>query len=367
MPKTPADYLVDAEEIIRQKDSEIRARDQQIRRLQHEEDTAAKIRREIFNIAEHTPEPPAWLSGRGGKAGARGAPTCILSDIHYGETIFKDQVGGYNEYNPAVARKRVMKWADKVVDLALNHMGRGQEKYPGLICMFGGDMIGGDIHEELAWTNAKTTIQSVNEVTDLLAGAIDNLATSFGKIFIPAVVGNHGRTTKKRHNKNMVFTNYDWGIYCNLERYFKDNKHIQFMIPHEADARFNVFGHRYLLTHGDTLGVKGGDGIIGSIGPIIRGSLKVHRSSAQIGKDFDTIVMAHWHQYISLKRIIVNNAVKGFDEYAHLQLRADPSVASQALWFTHPEHGITARWEVYLEKERVFADHRKWVEFPQAA
>jgi hypothetical protein len=149
--------------------------------------------------------------------------------------------------------------------------------------------------------------------------------------------------------KNRVFTNYDWSIYCNLERDFRREKRIKFLVPNEADARFTMYGHRYLLTHGDSLGVKGGDGIIGALGPIMRGSLKVGRSEHQLGREFDTLICCHWHQYITLPGLVVNNSLKGFDEYAHLQLRAPYSRPSQALWFTHPEHGITAHWQVYLE------------------
>lgn len=68
-----------------------------------------------------------------------------------------------------------------------------------------------------------------------------------------------------------------------------------------------------------------------------------------MGKDFDTLIIGHWHQYITLPGLICNNSLKGFDEYALLALRAQYSRPSQALWFTHPEHGITAHWQVYLE------------------
>jgi hypothetical protein len=37
------------------------------------------------------------------------------------------------------------------------------------------------------------------------------------------------------------------------------------------DVHYRVYGVRFLLNHGDMLGVKGGDGIIGAIGPIMRG------------------------------------------------------------------------------------------------
>ena len=177
------------------------------------------------------------------------------------------------------------------------------------------------------------------------------MASKFGNVFVPCVVGNHGRSTHRPSMKNRVFTNYNCSIYTNLERDFRKEKRIQIMVPNEADARFNMFGHRFLLTHGDSLGVKGGDGIIGSLGPIKRGLMKLHDSKAQIGQDFDTALICHWHQYMTLSGLIVNGSLKGYDEFLLLGLRAKYARPTQALSFVHPEHGITAQWPVYLEKE----------------
>jgi hypothetical protein len=99
--------------------------------------------------------------------------------------------------------------------------------------------------------------------------------------------------------------------------------------------------------------VKGGDGIIGSIGPIMRGSIKVRDQRNPDRPQIDTILMGHWHQMLWLPALIVNNCLKGYDEFARLAVRAPYSRPSQALFFVHPQHGITARWEVFLEGQRV--------------
>jgi predicted phosphodiesterase len=364
--KTPADMLVDAEAIIRKRNSEIadlrRTRD----RLQKEADTAEEIRRVIYEIKECDPEPPAWISKLTGPNGKRGGPVTIWSDWHWGETVSKAEVGGVNEFNAGIARKRAKALVERTIDLSFNHMGRAKTEYPGLVLCLGGDMISGDIHEELMVTNDRTPLQAVNDLTDCLAGGIDALATKFGKVFIPCVAGNHGRNTHKIRAKGHLYTNYDWNIYCNLARYYRGNKHVQFLIPPENDAFFNVYGHRFLLTHGHTLGVKGGDGIIGAIGPIMRGRIKVGRSETQVGRDFDTLLMGHWHQMLWLPGCIVNGALKGYDEYARLFLRAPYAQPSQALFFVHPEHGLTAKWEVFLDKQRRTTDNKDWVTFQAA-
>lgn len=359
--KTDTDRLHDAEEIIRKKNMELVDHKRTIESLRREKDTAEAIRQEIFGLASHTTEPPEWLTGRGVKNGERGGPILVMSDFHYGEVVDPEQINGINKFDMHIAKKRFHRLVDTTIDLSFNHMGRAGVKFPGIVVCLGGDMIGGDIHEELLATNDRTPHQSVADLTDLLGAGIETLASKFGRVYLPCVVGNHGRSTHKMRMKNRVYTNYDWSIYCNLERDFRRDKRIKFSIPSGADAHFSMYGHRYMLTHGDSLGVKGGDGIIGALGPIMRGTIKLHNQQLQIGKQFDTVIMGHWHQHIALPGLMVNNALKGFDEYAMMQLRAKPSRPSQQLWFTHPEHGVTASWQVYLEGRKEVGRSKEWV------
>jgi predicted phosphodiesterase len=335
-----------------------------IKKLQKEHDTAELIRRKIYNLAERTPEPPDWIDPKKGAQGSRGVPMMLWSDWHYGEVVRPEEVGGMNTFNADVAAARITKLVDTSIDLAFNHMGRAEKEYPGAVVCLGGDMLSGDIHEELFATNDRTTQQCINDLTDLLAAALERVADTFGKVFVPCVVGNHGRSSRKPRMKGRVYTSHEWNIYCSLERHFRRDGRIQFLIPGETDAYFKVYGHRFLLTHGDSLGVKGGDGIIGAIGPIVRGKIKVGHSEAEIGRNIDTILMGHWHQMLWLPGCIVNGALKGYDEYARLAMRAPYAPASQALWFVHPEHGITAKWEVILDNAH-HAEEREWLSWQE--
>jgi hypothetical protein len=139
-----------------------------------------------------------------------------------------------------------------------------------------------------------------------------------------------------------------------------------FQVPDEADAYFKVNDHRFLLTHGDALGTGGGDGIIGALGPIARGTIKVGRAEAQIGRPIDTMLCGHYHTYIPRSEAchtIVNGALKGFDEYARLFLRVPYSRPSQALFFCHPVHGITCQWPVYLDGRPKAHKPTEWTSF----
>lgn len=325
--------------------------------------TAEEVREKIFGLAALTPQPPKWIhESKPGKSS--GVPMVFWSDWHYGEVVRPEEVGGKNAYNRAIAKDRIKRLVDTTLDLTLNHM--TTPKYPGIIVILGGDMISGGIHDELRETNEGPVTVTLVEVAEQIIAGLTVLADKFGRVFVPCVVGNHGRTTQKPRAKHRVWENYEYILYCMVERHFRDDKRIQFQIPEEADCHFSVFGHRFMLTHGDALGVKGGDGIIGSLGPIARGTLKVGRSEAQVGRDFDTLLIGHWHNYIPRGEavpVIVNGALKGYDEYAQIYLRARFSVASQGLWFVHPKHGITAQWQIKLQDAVRTADARgaEWI------
>jgi predicted phosphodiesterase len=349
---------------IAQLETKLKIAERELSVIQKDNVTAAEIRKTLYGLAELVPDPPDWIVSTN-KPKLTGVPMGMLSDLHWGEKVSLDEMSGLNEFNRKIACQRLKLCTTSFVDLAKNHM--VNPIYPGFVLLLGGDMITGDIHEELQDTNDGYVQQSLLELQEQLIAAITTLADEFGRVFVPCVVGNHGRMSTKPRHKGRVYTSFEWNLYCQLERYFKTvgDKRVQFHIPTESDAHFNVMGHRFLLTHGDSLGVKGGDGIIGALGPIARGTMKIGRSESQIGRDFDTLVIGHWHTYIPRGEavpVIVNGTLKGYDEYARLALRVPYSRPSQALWFVHPKYGITAQWQVFLDEgaaAKVAID--KWV------
>ena len=176
------------------------------------------------------------------------------------------------------------------------------------------------------------------------------------------VTGNHGRDTLKIWNKDRHATSFDWLLYCLLAKHFENDSRITFLIPDGPDAYFRIFSHRYLLTHGDQF--RGGDGVIGALGPIIRGDHRKRSRNGQINMEYDTLLLGHWHQYIHLTRLIVNASLKGYDEYAY-NSNFPYEAAQQALWITHPKYGITFRMPVQLQQHINKVEGASWVAIPQ--
>ena len=101
--------------------------------------------------------------------------------------------------------------------------------------------------------------------------------------------------------------------------------------------------------------------MIGALGPIIRGDHKKRSRNAQVDRPYDTMLLGHWHQLIQLQRLIVNGSLKGYDEYAS-QNNFSYEIPRQALWFTHPKHGITISMPVNVDEAKARSTAEKaWV------
>ena len=314
------------------------------------------VREVIFGLSEAKPDVPAWVIDPPKAKHSPGVPTLFASDWHWGEVVDPEQINGVNKYNLRIAHARAKRMVERTIDLLKNHM--VNPSYPGIIFPLGGDMVSGDIHEELRESNELPTIPTVLDLLEVLCGCVKSLADAFGHVHVPCVTGNHGRNTVKMRAKGRVHTSYDWLLYCLLEREFKSDKRISFQVSSGPDCSYTIYGHRYLLTHGDQF--RGGDGMVGDLGPILRGDHKKRSRNGQIGLEFDTMLIGHWHQYCHLGRVIVNGSLKGYDEYAN-QGNFGFEVSKQALWITHPRHGITFAMPVVLEDAPIRG--RKWIEY----
>jgi hypothetical protein len=289
---------------------------------------------------------PEWALRLAKGKGLPGVPVAMWSDWHWGEVVAPSEIGGVNEFNIAIAHRRLRRLVERTVDILKGHVVRPE--YPGIVVNLGGDMVTGDIHDELSQTNDAPIMPVVLDLFGSLKWAISTIADEFGRVLVPCVPGNHGRNTRKPHAKQRAFTNFDWLLYQFLCKAFEDDERVEFVIPDSPDCLYTIYGTRHVLTHGDQF--RGGDGIIGHMGPVIRGRQKKLSRNAATGQEFDVMVHGHFHTYRPSDNIIGNGSLKGYDEYAAAN-NFGFEVPQQALWFCHPTHGITQHWAIKLESD----------------
>lgn len=320
------------------------------------------IKKRLFSIRESTVTPPEWLVRRPKAVKSPGIPCMMWSDWHWAEVIDPAQINGVNAYNLEIAHARAKALVERTIQLLRNYM--VSPNYDGIAICLGGDMLSGNIHEELVNTNAVPIMAAVVDLWGVLEWAIKTMADEFGKIAIFCVTGNHGRSTYKVPSKNRAFTSFDWLIYAHLQHVFKDDKRVTITAPNGSDILFAVFDHKFLLTHGDQF--RGGDSMIGHIGPVTRGQKKKQSRNAEIGQEFDTMIHGHFHTYSPGDRVIGNGSLCGYNEFA-----ASGNFAfeqpRQALWVVHPQHGITYHIPVYVDEPKAAKEVTAWVSWLEAA
>lgn len=303
------------------------------------------IKSKLFELKETRTLPPEWLIKPKKDAKSPGIPTCMWSDWHWGEVIDPAQINGANQFNLAIAHRRAHKLVENTVMLLRHYM--VNPRYEGVVVNLGGDMLSGNIHEELVSTNAVPIMAAVVDLWGILERSLKDLADEFGKVVVFCVTGNHGRDTKKMQSKDRAFTSFDWLIYMHLEHVFRGDKRVTIIAPTSSDILYALYGHRFLLTHGDQF--RGGDGMIGHIGPVTRGQKKKLSRNAEIGQGFDTMAHGHFHTYSPGDRIIGNGSLCGYNQYA-----ADNNFGfedpKQAMWITHPQHHITFHVPVLVDE-----------------
>jgi uncharacterized ParB-like nuclease family protein len=281
--------------------------------------------------------------------GAPGSPMLFISDIHYGETVDPAQVFYTNEYNCEIAKRRLEHTFEMAVTLLKQHL--AHPEYPGITLVLGGDMISGSLHEDIAVSDEIRPIDQAFEVAGLIAEGVEFLAREFPMVSVYGVPGNHGRVTRKPWAKFYAQQNLDWAAYKAVRLGCAKLDNVAFNFPASRDVTFTVANRSFRLTHGDQF--RGGDGVIGAIGPIVRGDMKKRVTASLMPgqpEQYDTLLCGHFHQSVMMPRVIVNGSVKGYDEFA-LGINVPWEPPQQALWVVHPRHGIVWYMPVMCDED----------------
>jgi hypothetical protein len=242
-------------------------------------------------------------------------PVICLSDIHIGEVVEEGDVGFGDSFNTELAHSYADKVINDFVGICKHNM---NYDYEGVVLILGGDIIAGNNMHNMDETNDRTATEQVVEGVNLIIRSINTLHKEFGKVFVPAVTGNHDRLDGSRYTRTKQRTENSLGsmVYYFVQQHFRDNEDVVIVTDKSDEILFSVNGHRFNLQHGDT--IKGGNGIGGVAVPILRARAKKLTAAVAVGKAFDTLIIGHFHQSIHLTGLIVMNSLKIYDEYSKM-------------------------------------------------
>lgn len=287
---------------------------------------------------------PKWLTPKRKTRAHRATALLQLSDLHLDEVVDLDQMAGMNAYNRDIATQRFERLVEATVKIATTYV--AGVHFDGIVVALNGDILSGDIHDELARTNEAPTTASIVHWVPKIASGLVHLADSFGRVQVFCTDGNHDRTYKKIPAKQRAESSFAWMFYNWLADLLRDDQRITFTLTTAESQVYPIYDTTFHQVHGD--GFRSAGGVGGIYPSMLKYIARMDQLWSAQGKPIDVHLFGHWHQYLTGPNFIVNGSLKGYDEYAK-RSGFGFEKPRQALAIVTPERGVVQQMPVYAE------------------
>lgn len=274
----------------------------------------------------------------------------LMSDAHYGEVVRPEEALGIS-YNCDIAKRRIEHYRDMLIRFKdLRAPSYSVEKITVAIL---GDMLSGNIHDELRATNERNITTQMSEMSTIIYDMLVDLAGHFPDVEAVVIPGNHPRVHIKPQNKEK-YDNFEHAMGLTVKGAIEINPNVtnvKVTVPQDLIYIHDVYDYRIGMYHGD--GAKSSSyGGIPFYG-LMKKKDKIQGLFSERGVDrLDMIVMGHFHQHIYMDGecgMLINGAIKGADEYSINNFHS-ATAPRQVLLEFHPEHGLAAQEHINLEQ-----------------
>lgn len=269
-----------------------------------------------------------------------GTAVILASDWHIEEYVDPESISGRNAYSLEIAQERIKRFFTGIRWMI--EQKRNSFKIRDVILWLGGDLISGYIHPELAEANEASPIEAILHLKNLISNGITYLLEDklIEKLYIPCSYGNHGRTTEKIRIQTGAENSFEWLLYNVLKDEFKNEKRVQFIIDRSAHQYINVYDKTLHFHHGDDLRYGGG---VGGISIAINKRIPIWDRF----KQSEVHNIGHWHQWIPLRRCVVNGSLIGYSPYS-LRIGADYEDPVQAFYIFDSKRGKVEQSQIFV-------------------
>lgn len=220
----------------------------------------------------------------------------FISDLHYGF----DGNNDLTEYNPAIAKKLMKAYAEKLLDVCL------KENVYDLTVVNLGDLVEGDLRNQSLFDAQKTLSTQAIEATNLVVEFL-NILSQHLSVSYTGIAGNHDRLTRNPKegvlgNHVMAFSN------AIIENVALHTKNFQYFSPdNDYYTMLHINGVNVLAVHGDRTSM-------------LKESVLAEQS-VLFGMDIDVLVGGHFHNHRvkevgNDKYVALFGSIKGSDDYS---------------------------------------------------
>jgi len=264
----------------------------------------------------------------------------LLSDVHADERVLKHETPLGNVYNAEVAERSLARFFLGYRWLLDHH--RTAFQITDVVLWLGGDLISGQIHDELKETTSGTPIEGILWLRSRLIAGIDKLLEDpkTERLHVVCSYGNHGRDTRKPMRARGAAHSYEWALYQWLASHYANEPRVRFLADPSAHQYMQVYDWNIHFHHGDETNYQGGVGGV---------MIPINKSVSQwdIVRRCDFHNFGHWHQYIDTGRVALNGSVIGYNAYA-MSIKATPEAPQQAFYLLDSKRGKTCKSPIWV-------------------
>ena len=256
-----------------------------------------------------------------------------LTDLHYGEVTKKDEVDGFGEFNPDIAKRRLESLGQSI--LKKTQAQRHGYNVPHLHILGTADFISGDIHHELQVTNAFPCPVQATECGYALGALVAMFAPHFETITADMItLDNHGRLTHKYQSSEGGVNNWSYVVAKVMSQHVARLSNVRVNIHAKSSALVPIGPERYLIFHGHQMKGWAGKPYYGFDRRVAMEAVKRMGVKDQA---FTKLVFGHFHTATNEKDWQLGGSLSGTNTFDHANGRH--CQAHQTSWFVHPTHG----------------------------
>jgi hypothetical protein len=270
----------------------------------------------------------------------------LFSDAQLGEEIKLEDTNGFGEYNVDIFKSRMDYLSDEIRRIAEVQQTNIERLN---IFMLGDNVDGLGIYRGQDHHLDVLVVDQVLIGAEQIAKNLIECLSTFERIRIWGIVGNHGRVGKKGEYPTTV--NWDYVLYKMLEKMLENySDRIEWIIPKSNWCIADVCGQNFLLIHGDT--IKGWNGL--PYYGIDRADSRLKTMLASKGQNFRYMCLGHHHNPADIDspagEKILNGTMVGGSDFS-INILHTSSRPSQWYFGVKPKKGITWRYKILLDEE----------------
>lgn len=266
----------------------------------------------------------------------------LLSDVHCEEVVRAETVNGLNSFDLNVCDARLTELQERFFAM-LEHE-RQLARVDRVVLWFGGDLISGMIHPELAEENSLHPLAAIRWIGQRLRGFLDAVADAAQEVVVATSCGNHGRTTEKLRT-NEADTSYEHHLYLTM-RAAEARPNVRWQVGEGHLNYLDLDGFKVRFCHGHAVRYQGG---IGGIHVPLNKAIAAWDTTERA----DLTCLGHWHQFSwgRAGRYVSNGSVIGHSAYA-VRIKATYEPPCQAaIVIDHGRREVTKAYPLFCDRD----------------